>query len=62
MKQEVLKQFDLPWIPLTGLIIFVACFALYIFFTYRKSNKSFYEKASLIPLQDETTFRGQYGE
>lgn len=55
MKQEVLKNFDLDWIPLTGLIIFVVCFSLYIFYTYRKSNKSYYERASMIPLEEGQT-------
>jgi cbb3-type cytochrome oxidase subunit 3 len=52
MKQAVLSHFDLPWLPLTGLVIFCVCFSLYAFYTYRKSNKSYYERASLIPLED----------
>ncbi len=52
MKQAALSQFDLTWIPLTGLVIFVVCFTLYTFWTYKKSNKAFYEKASLIPLEN----------
>jgi cbb3-type cytochrome oxidase subunit 3 len=60
MKQEVLKQFDLPWMPIVGLIIFVLCFICYIFFTYRKSNRSFYEEASLIPLQDSNISKNSF--
>lgn len=52
MKQAVLSHFDLPWIPVTGLVLFVICFAAYTFWTYKKSNKGIYEQASLIPLED----------
>ena len=52
MKQAVLSHFDLPWIPVTGLILFVTCFAAYIYWTYKKDNKSFYQAASLIPLEE----------
>jgi cbb3-type cytochrome oxidase subunit 3 len=52
MKQQVLSNFDLPWLPVTGLILFVVCFALYTFWTFRKSNKTNYIKASLIPLEE----------
>jgi cbb3-type cytochrome oxidase subunit 3 len=52
MKQAVLSQFNIDWIPLTGLLIFVACFSLYVFFTYKKSNKKFYEQVAQIPLED----------
>lgn len=52
MKQAAFTHFDLPWLPLTGLIIFVTCFAMYIYYTYKKSNKPFFEKAAQIPLDD----------
>lgn len=52
MKQAVLSQFDIDWIPLTGLIIFVICFSLYVFYTYRRTNKKYYERAAQIPLDD----------
>jgi cbb3-type cytochrome oxidase subunit 3 len=52
MKQAVLSNFDLPWIPLTGLILFVVCFAAYTYWTFKKENKAVYEKASHIPLED----------
>ncbi len=52
MKQLVLSQFDMPWIPITGLILFVTCFALYTYWTFRKENKSFYQHVSRIPLED----------
>lgn len=53
MKQQVLSNWNLPWLPLTALIIFVVCFAAYTFWTFRKQNKSYYEQASLIPLKDK---------
>ncbi len=52
MKQEVLKNFDLPLIHLTGLILFVVCFSLYCYWTFRKDNYKHYEEASLVPLDD----------
>lgn len=52
MKQAALMNFELTWLPLTGLIIFSVCFSAYAFFTYRKSNKEYYNKAALIPLDD----------
>jgi cbb3-type cytochrome oxidase subunit 3 len=54
MKQAVLSHFDLPWIPVTGLILFVVCFALYTYWTFKKENKKVYEQASLIPLKEAT--------
>jgi len=50
MKQLVLKSFDMTWVPLTGLVIFVVCFALFTYWTYKKSNKEFYMKAAFLPL------------
>lgn len=52
MKQAALSHFNLPWIPITGLIIFVVCFALYTYWTYKKANKPIYDEASLIPLDE----------
>ncbi len=52
MKQAVLSHFDLPWLPLTALVIFVVCFAMYVFYTFKKSNKAFYQEVSLIPLDE----------
>jgi cbb3-type cytochrome oxidase subunit 3 len=52
MKQAVLSNFDLPWLPLTGLILFVVCFAIYTYWTFKKENKPVYDQASLIPLEE----------
>jgi cbb3-type cytochrome oxidase subunit 3 len=53
MKQTVLSQFDMPWLPITGLVLFFMCFGLYTYWTFKQSNKEHYQEASLIPLQDE---------
>jgi cbb3-type cytochrome oxidase subunit 3 len=58
MKQSVLSHFDMPLIPITGLLIFVICFALYTFWTFKKSNKTAYEEAANIPLQDPPKIKG----
>lgn len=54
MKQDVLNGFDMPWLPITGLIIFVTCFMAYTYWTYKKENKELYEQRALIPLEDLT--------
>jgi cbb3-type cytochrome oxidase subunit 3 len=53
MKQAVLKHWDLPWLPLTALVIFVVCFAAYTYWTFSAANKEMYDEASRIPLKDE---------
>lgn len=53
MKQEVLKNFDLPWLPVSGLILFVLCFSIYSWWTFRKKNHEMYRAAALIPLEEE---------
>jgi len=62
MKQEVLSNFDLPWIPLTGLILFVICFAAYCYWTFRGDNKAAYDEASLIPLEGPSRTYAAKGE
>lgn len=52
MKQAVLKHWDIPWLPISALVIFVVCFVLYTLWTYSKKNKSLYEEVSFIPLED----------
>lgn len=55
MKQEALKTFDMPWLPVTALLLFVVCFSLYAWWTYRRENKSHFERVSQIPLDDART-------
>lgn len=52
MKQEVLNQFNYPWLPTLGLIIFVIIFSGVLYFALHKSNKTFFAKASSMPLND----------
>lgn len=52
MKQAALSQFNITWIPVTGLLLFVCCFALYVYWTYKKDNKLHYQEAALVPLED----------
>ena len=52
MKQKALSTFDITWLPVTGMIIFVVCFSAYTYWTFKKSNKLMYEEASRIPLED----------
>ncbi len=53
MKQEVLRSFDLPWLPVTALVLFVVCFGVYAWWTYRAENRAFYESISKIPFDDK---------
>ena len=57
MKQAALSQFNLPWLPITGLIIFVVCFSLYTYWTYKKENKEVYEQASMLQLEESPSER-----
>ena len=57
MKQEVLGNFDMPWLPIAGLVIFVVCFFIYTWWTYRKVNKPFYDQISMIPLEEAANER-----
>ena len=59
MKQLVLSNFDMPWLPLTGLILFVICFTLFVYWTYQRSNKEVYVRASRLPLEDLGTTKNK---
>jgi cbb3-type cytochrome oxidase subunit 3 len=52
MKQAVLQHFDLPFLPLLAMALFVGCFVAYIIWTYQKSNRPMFEKVANIPLND----------
>ncbi len=52
MHKEVLSHWDQPIFPIVALIIFLVCFAVYIYWTYKKSNKKYYEESSQIVLED----------
>ncbi len=57
MKQIALQQFNLTWLPISGLIIFLICFTLYTYWTFKKENKAVYDRASMIPLEEEVNER-----
>lgn len=52
MKQAVLKAWDLPWLSVTALVLFVVCFSFYAWWTYRRENKAMFEHVANIPLDD----------
>jgi len=52
MKQAALSQFNLPWLPVTALIIFVVCFACYTYWALKKENKMMWDQISELPLSE----------
>ena len=52
MYTEVLSKFNQPLLPILALLIFISCFSLYIFWTFKKENKQVYKKSSYMPLHD----------
>lgn len=52
MYRETLGLFDQIWLPITGLIIFVTCFLIFVFWTFKKENKALYEHSARLPFQD----------
>ncbi len=52
MKQAVLSHWDIPWLPIVALMIFVVSFVMYTLWTFRKGQKKFYDDASHIPLEE----------
>lgn len=59
MHKEVLSKFDQPWLPLTALAIFLICFIAYTYWTFKKSNRQYYENASLMPLDEGVKYEQQ---
>ena len=59
MKQSVLSNWDIPMLPLAALVMFVVCFTLYTYWTFKKANKKMYDDASLLPLEDAARVKGQ---
>ena len=52
MDKDVFTNFNQAWMPIMGLIIFLTCFLIYIYWTFKKENKKFYENTSYMPLND----------
>lgn len=61
MKQAVLANFDLPWLPITALVIFVASFLVYCFWTFKRSNQAVYREAASLPLADDVSLISSQG-
>jgi len=55
MKQEALLQFTELWMPGGAFIIFFLVFLICTAWVFRKSRKKFYDKMSLMPLQNRNT-------
>lgn len=52
MNRDTLSKFDITWLPIAGLIIFLVCFVAYVYWTYKKENKDVYDRASMLPLEE----------
>lgn len=52
MKQAVLKGWDLPGLSVSALVLFLVCFLLYTWWTYRRENKAVFERVAQLPLED----------
>lgn len=52
MHTEVLSRFNLPWLPISALAIFLGCFIIFLLWTLKKDRKSFFESTSQMPLTD----------
>ena len=50
MKSSVLANFDMTWLPLTALILFVAVFASMLLMVFRKGSSEIYQEAEQLPL------------
>lgn len=53
MKSEALALFNMPLLPLIGLLIFVALFVGIVIWTYHSSNQEKFEASARLPLEDE---------
>jgi cbb3-type cytochrome oxidase subunit 3 len=47
---EAVQHYDLSWMIFLSMMIFLSIFVGVLFWVFRKSSKSFYQKLSLIPL------------
>ena len=52
MKQEALSSFDMPWLPVMALIMFIVAFGFYFWWAYKKSHRPHFDDMSMIPLED----------
>ena len=56
MKSEVLSQFNIPWLPLTALMLFFAVFIVMLLMVFNKKSKGHQTEASMVPLNDAGEF------
>ncbi len=52
MKSEAMKLFDLPFLPMIGLLIFVFLFIGIVYWTYKASNQQKFDEAARLPLEE----------
>ncbi len=53
MKQEAFSYFTMGYLNVIAMLIFMSVFVGVIFWIYRKSSQSYYQKISRLPLEAE---------
>lgn len=53
MKSMVLSNWDMPWLPSIGLLLFFSIFMIMLIMIFRKGTKKAYAQISQMPLKDE---------
>ena len=53
MKSQVLANFDITWLPVTALIIFLVVFFGVLLLIFRKDSKKIYNQAESLPLEND---------
>jgi cbb3-type cytochrome oxidase subunit 3 len=52
MKSQVLSNWDMPWLPLTALFIFIGIFMCMFYYSYSSRNKQKHKEVSALPLEE----------
>ena len=52
MKQFILSRFDMPWISVLALLIFMFLFISVIFWLFRKDSNDIYSEAVKVPFNE----------
>lgn len=58
MKQEILTQFQSPYLTVLALLLFAAVFAGILVRTFRKENGAVYERMQQLPLEEDDSHVG----